>query len=308
MERGTVRDAVGDIRAHREAAKAEVRRRVGRRLVPESELVPEAERKRLYTLLTRDRWTGDPLVERWMRRQWRRGHNHTSNQIIIRSDKVRTFTLTEGGEVWLSVPGLGPGAGVVVPPATAVAPAGTLRVILRGGRVEVHYQVEDTAVRSARRGCGTGTVGVDKGYSEVLVDTDGEQHGPELGELLRRRCDTLKERDARRVTLRSIGNQAAGRGRQGTAERIRRTNLGTLTKHRRQRRWEQRVRTVTYRAVNAVVDNATMVVAEDLSRTFTGRNKRGADTNRRWAAWTTGITAEALTNVSGRERFCGAAG
>ena len=52
----TVRDAVAGIRAHREAAKAKVRQRVGRGLLP------EAERKRLYTLLTRDQWTGDPLV------------------------------------------------------------------------------------------------------------------------------------------------------------------------------------------------------------------------------------------------------
>jgi len=290
----TVRDAVADIRAHREAAKAKVRQRVGRGLLP------EAERKRLYTLLKRDQWTGDPLVRRWMRRQWRRGHNHTGNQIIIGSDNVRTFTLTDGGEVWLSVPGLAPRAGVVVPPATTVAPTGTLRVILRGGRVEVHYQIEDTAVKSAHRGCGTATVGVDKGYSEVLVDSDGEHHGSELGELLRSRSDTLKDRNARRARLRSIANRAAGRGRHGKAVRIRRNNLGTIKKHRQQRRWEQQVRTVTYRAVNAVVDNATMIVAEDLSRTFTGRRKRGADTNRRWAAWTTGITAEALTNVSGR--------
>jgi siroheme synthase (precorrin-2 oxidase/ferrochelatase) len=111
-------------------------------------------------------------------------------------------------------------------------------------------------VKSARRRCGTATVGVDKGYSEVLVDTDGDHHGPELGELLRQRCDTLKERNTRRATLRSIANQAAGRGRHGTAERIRRTNLGTITKHRQRRRWEQQVATVTYRAVNAVVDNA----------------------------------------------------
>jgi hypothetical protein len=68
----TVRDAVADIRAHREAAKAKVRQRVGRGLLP------EAERKRLSTLRTRDHWTGDPLLRRWMRRQWRRGHNHTS--------------------------------------------------------------------------------------------------------------------------------------------------------------------------------------------------------------------------------------
>jgi hypothetical protein len=111
----TVRDAVADIRAHREAAKATVRRRGGRGLVP------EAERKRLYTLLTRDRWTGDPLVRRWMRQRWRRGHNHTRNQIIIRSDKVRTVPLTEGADVWLSVPGLAPRTSVV-PPATTVGP------------------------------------------------------------------------------------------------------------------------------------------------------------------------------------------
>jgi IS605 OrfB family transposase len=290
----TVRDAVADIRAHREAAKAEVRRMIGRRQLPET------ERKRLYTLLTRDQWTGDPWLRRWMRHQWRRGHNHTSNQIIIRSDNVRTFTLTEGADVWLAIPGLTPGAGVVVPLDTTVAPAGTLRVILRGGRVEVHYQIEDTAVKSAHRGCGTATVGVDKGYSEVLVDSDGDHHGPELGELLRSRSDTLKQRNASRAKLRSIANQAAQRGRHGKAERIRRNNLGTVKRHRQQRRWEQQIRTVTYRAVNAVVDKATMIVAEDLSRTFTGRNKRGADTNRRLAAWTKGITAEALKNVSGR--------
>jgi hypothetical protein len=75
--------------------------------------------------------------------------------------------------VWLAVPGLTPRTSVVVPLNTTVAPAGTLRVILRGGRVEVHYQVEDTAVTSAHRACGTGTVGVDKGYSEVLVDGTG---------------------------------------------------------------------------------------------------------------------------------------
>jgi hypothetical protein len=270
--------------------------------------LPESERKRLYTLLTRDRWAGDPLVRRWMRRRWRRGHNHTGNQIIIRSDNGGTVTLTEGAEVWLAVPGVAPRAGVVVPPATTVAPAGTLRVILRGGRVEVHYQVEDTAVKSAHRGCGAAMVGVDKGYSEVLTDSDGDHHGTELGDLLRSRSDTLKDRNARWATLRSIANQAAGRGRHGKAERIRRNNLGTIKKQRQQRRWEQRVRTVTYRAVNAVVDKATVVVAEDLSRTFTGRSKRGADTNRRLAAWTKGITAEALTNVSDRERFCGAAG
>jgi hypothetical protein len=84
----TVRDAVAD----REAAKAEVRRMIGRRQLP------EAERKRLYTLLKRDQWMGDPLLRRWMRQRWRRGHNHTGNQVIIRSDKVRGSALGRPGD------------------------------------------------------------------------------------------------------------------------------------------------------------------------------------------------------------------
>jgi hypothetical protein len=253
----TVRDAVADIRAHREAAKVEVRR------------------------------------------QWRRGHNHTCNQIIIRSDNVRTFTLCEGGDVWLAVPGLTPRTSVAVPLNTTQPPSGTLRLILRGGRAEVHYQIDDKALKSAHRPAGMAAVGVDKGYSAVLTDSDGEHHGPELGVLLRARSDLLKARNTRRAKPRSIANHAAKRGQHGKAARIRRNNLGTVKKRRQQRCWKQRVRMVTYRAVNAVVDKANVVVAEDLTRPFVSRAV-GANTKRRLAAWTKGVTAEAFKCVSDR--------
>ena len=32
-----------------------------------------------------------------MRRHWRRGKNRTHDQIVVRADQHRTFTLTEGG-------------------------------------------------------------------------------------------------------------------------------------------------------------------------------------------------------------------
>jgi hypothetical protein len=185
----TVRDAVADIHAHREAAKVEVRRQIHRRDVP------ERERKRLYTLLKTNRWTGDPLLRRWMRQHCRRGHSHCVNQIIIRADNVRTFTLTEGGTVWLAVPGLLPRTSVAVPLTTTVAPTGTVRVILRGGRVEAHYQIDDTCLKSAHRPCGDRTVGVDKGYTEALTDSDGHRHGIELGELPK--CGPVRRASAR---------------------------------------------------------------------------------------------------------------
>jgi IS605 OrfB family transposase len=289
----TVRDAMADIRASREAAKVKVRRTVSQRTID------PAERRRLYTALKADTWAADPFLARQMRRYWRRGHSRTSNQIIIRADKVRTFTLTEGGNVWLSVTGLVPRAVVAVPLNTAVAPSGTLRLILRGGRVEVHYQVDGGTLKSSARPCGSRAIGVDKGYTEVLTDSDGDRHGLGLGILLASESDRLKVKNRRRANIRTIADRAARRGDQVKADRIARHNLGAAKKTRARRSFNAGARTLTFEAVHALVGKARTVVVEDLTRPFTG-HRLSRDMNRRLAAWTKGLTAEALSSVSER--------
>lgn len=295
----TVRDAVDDIKANRAAAKVEARRAINKRFPETKDDEHKEERIRRFTALKYDKWTDDPYLRRLMRKYWKRGHNRTHNQIIIRSDNVRTFKLTEDGNTWLKIPGLVPYQQVVIPLNTTAEPTGTLRMILRGGKVEVHYTVDDQALKSSHRPCGTRTLGVDKGYTEVLVDSDGRRHVPELGKLITERSDKLKARNARRAKLRSIANQAAAAGDHAKAERIRKNNLGNVKRVRQERAWKTRVRDVTYRAVHAVVDDASVVVAEDLSSPFTGKD-RGKNGNRRLNAWTKGITAQALTDVSER--------
>ena len=289
----TVRDAVADITANRAAAKVPVRGAIARHTTDQT------EQKRLYTALKADQWTSDPLLSRLMRQHWRRGKNRAHNQIIIRADKVSTFTLSKSGEVWLNVPGLAPRTSVSVPLNTTVAPTGTVRLILRGNRVEVHYQIDDSTLPSSARPCGVREIGVDKGYTEVLTDSDGVHHGPELGRLLTHESDRLKSKNARRAKLRAVAQKATERGDHAKAARIARRNLGTVKKTRRANRWKQHVRTVTYQAVNAVVDKASLIAAEDLTRVFTSR-PRGKNMNRRLAAWTKGVTAQALTSVSER--------
>jgi IS605 OrfB family transposase len=56
---------------------------------------------------------------------------------------------------------------------------------------------------------------------------------------------------------------------------------------------------VTFEAVHAVTDKASVIVAEDLTRAFARRNL-GKNMNRRLAAWTKGLTAEALKSVPER--------
>jgi hypothetical protein len=192
-----------------------------------------------------------------------------------------------------------PRTSVAVPLNTTVAPTGTVRLILRDNQVEAHYQIAAATLPSAARPCGDREIGVDKGYTEVLVDSDGVHHGPELGRLLTLASDRLKATNARRAKLRSVAERAITRGHHAKAARIARHNLGMVKKGRQATRWKQHVRMVTYQAVNAVVDKAALIAAEDLTKAFTS-GFRGRNMNRRLAAWTKGITAEALASVSER--------
>lgn len=289
----TVRDAMANIGANMAAAKVKAGRAVVRHTAD------PAERKRLFTELKADRWVHDRYLSRQMRKHWRRGCNRTHNQIVVRADQHNTHA-DERGRLWLAVPGLRRRERIHLPLNTTVAPVGTLRLIMRGGRVEVHYQIDASDMRTSRRPCGDDEVGVDKGYTEVLTDSGGVRHGTRLGALLTRESDHRKAKGRARAKLRSIANQAGRSGNHAKAARIRRHNLGTVKRDRRRARWEALVRTETFTAIHRVVDKASTVVAEDLTKSFTGRKAPGKNTNRRLAAWTKGVTAEALINVSKR--------
>ncbi|MEV0807907.1 transposase [Micromonospora sp. NPDC050200] len=289
----TVRDAMADIAANLAAAKVEVHRAIGRRTKD------PLERKRMFTALRADQWAGDPFLARQMRKHWKRGRNRTDDQIVVRADKYNT-AVDGRGRLWLAVPGLEPRKMVRIPLSTTVAPTGTLRLILRGGRVEVHYQIDASQMRSSQRPCGDRTIGVDKGYTEALTDSDGAPHGCNLGVLLASESDRLKERNRRRAKLRSVANTAALCGDHAKAHRIKVNNLGTVKRDRQAARHRARVRTEIFTAVHEVVNKATTVIAEDLTKRFTGRKKLPKNINRRLAAWTKGVTAEALKSVSER--------
>ncbi|WP_406044981.1 transposase [Micromonospora sp. NBC_00898] len=289
----TVRDAMADIAANLASAKVEIRRAITRRTND------PVGRKRMFTALKANQWASEPFLALQMRKHWKRGKSRTHDQIVVRADQHNTVADARG-RLWLAVPGLQRRKMVRIPLSTTVAPTGTLRLILRGGRVEVHHQIDASRMRSSQRPCGQRTVGVDKGYTEALTDSDGGHHGSRLGALLTSESDRLKERNRRRAKLRSIANNAALRGNHAKAHRIMVNNLGTVKRDRRAARHRALVRTEIFTAVHRVVDKAATVVAEDLTKSFAGRKTLGRNVNRRLAAWTKGVTAEALTNVSER--------
>ncbi len=274
----TLCDAIGDIKASRESAKFSVKQAIRRHTQD------KAERKRLYTLLKADKYLEDRYLSRCMRKYFRRGHNHTDNQILVRSDNYTVFTLAT--KVWLKIPSLVKGQRIAIPLSTSHAPTGNLRLILRNGKVEVHYAA---AVKNTHD-CGTGLIGVDKGYTEVLTDSDGVHHGVGLGEILAKESDRLKLKYQRRNKLTAIAKKKPW---------VTTHNLGQKKRANHTAKHQAVVTTRVHEAVHRVIDKAVVIVTEDLTAPMAGK-KFGKNVNRRLAAWTKGVIARALENASRR--------
>ncbi|SEQ53769.1 hypothetical protein SAMN05421693_1522, partial [Ectothiorhodospira magna] len=279
----TLRDAKGDITATMEAAKVKARRCILRHTQDKS------EQKRLFTALKGNAWVHDPYLRRVMRKHWKHGHNHTHNQIIVRSDNYTTFQL--GGRAWIKIPGLVRGQRIAIPLHTIVEPTGTLRIIIKDDdRLEVHYAIE----AEVKQDCGGRTIGVDKGYSEVLVDSDGEHHGQTLGPVLSEKSDRLKAKYQRRSKLRALANRHRNPRKR---QHIRQFNLGRKKLNRQMDKTHAQIRDIVFQSVHKVVDKAAVIAAEDLTAPMASKSF-GKNINRRLASWTKGVIAEALDSVS----------
>ncbi len=278
----TLRDSFGDIKASRESAKEKVRK------VIYKQVSDEKKRHELYKKLKSDKWTSDNYLRRLMRKHWKPGRNHTNNQIIVRSDNYTTFQL--GGHAWIKIPSVKIGKRIAIPLNTTVEPTGTLRLILKEAEIEVHYTIDVEETKS----CGQATLGVDKGYTEVFVDSDGEHYGKGLGKILTQQSDRLKKKYQARNKLRAIANKKSHK-----KPNIIENNLGRKKLNRKKAQVQAQIKDTIYQATHKLVDKAEFIAAEDLTSPIASI-KFGKNVTRRLSAWTKGVIANALDTVSRR--------
>jgi len=281
----TLRDTFDDICLYREAAKVKVRQAMKKRTKDES------ERKRLFTWLKNNQWTEDKYLQRMMRKHFKHGKTKVDNQIILDTGSYSAFE--RNGQAWIKVQGLERGKRIAIPLNTNLLPSGTLRLIVRDGRIEVHYAVASDVC--CTKPCGEKEVGIDKGYSEVFVDSDGQVHGSGLGDLLSAESDVLKVKYQRRNQLKAFAETKPHK-----AKAILKNNLGRKKLDERKRIHTQRVRDKVFKAVHSVVDSSKTIVCEDLSSPIASQKRYGKDQNRRLSGWVKGLIAEALNSVSQR--------
>jgi transposase len=159
--------------------------------------------------------------------------------------------------------------------------------------MKIHYAMD----RPEGRPCGNGKIGVDKGYTEALVDSDGVHYGTEFGAILRDYTDKVHHTGKARNKLRALDKAHRAAGRIGKADQIALNNLGTKKLAARRRKAQARLRTDAFKAVHAVVDKANIVGSEDLTSPI-ARKKPWKGFNRRMGFWAKGVLAEALETVT----------
>jgi hypothetical protein len=285
----TTKDVVHDIYTYKAAAKLKVQRAIFNRTKDEN------ERKRLLTLLKADRWLEDRFLHRKMRKYFRHGVSKTANQFIVRSDRYMVETVDGrltiiiriaakyGEPIRLVTNSCGKGVNLA---------NRNLRIIVKGKAIEIHYARD----KHKGRPSGEKEIGVDKGYTEALTDSDGDRHGEKFGQVLTEYSDKVAATGKNRNRLHAIENRHRKAGRTAKADRIRKNNLGRKKLNARRNRAQAQIRTIAYQAAHAVVDKAKKVVSEDLTSPISS-NDKWRQYNRRMSGWAKGVLAKAIEEV-----------
>ncbi len=138
-----------------------------------------------------------------------------------------------------------------------------------------------------------------KGYTEVFTDSDGQRHGLGLGKFLAAKSDANKVRYQGRQTLAALADKHLVKGHGRQYERIIKHNTGKQKIVRQNAQHRAVVRTKVFTAAHALVDKATVLVIEDLSRPIV-KHDRGRHRKRRLSGWVKGLIQEAVTAISRR--------
>lgn len=278
----TIKDVVNDLLTYRAAAEDKVRRSA------------KLTKEQRAALVSGD-WLSDPQLHRLMRRHFRHGKTRVDNQFVVRSDK-HCERIADGKlivTIHRAQRAGGPFDLVCNTNGQGVDLAGAnLRILVRDGRTEIHYCID----KPAGRVVGENTIGLDKGYTEAFVDSDGDYHGQGFGNVLSAYTEQRHQNGKARNKLHALEKKYRAQGKTAKADRIRANNLGRAKLDARLRRTHAKLKDLAYKAAHAIVDKAAVVVSEDLTSPIASK-VQWKGYNRRMSGWAKGILARALEEV-----------
>jgi len=287
----TTKDIINDILTYKAAACDKVKKSIFKCTSD------DIERKHLFTALRKDEWLSVPFLHRQMRKHFRHGVSHCNNQFIVRADKHSAIIVD--GQLVISVRIAGKYGDdlklVTRSNGKNVQLKGrNLRLILNADQtISIHYGFE----KQAGRACGTAEIGVDKGYTEALVDSDGQSYGAGFGRVMTEYSEQVYRTGRQRNKLHALEKKHRENGNIAKADRIKKNNLGCIKLESRKQRTQAKLRTLVYKGVHQLADKAAMIYSEDLMSPIASKVQWKAY-NRKMSMWAKGLLAKSLSEVS----------
>ncbi|AOX04054.1 transposase [Moorena producens PAL-8-15-08-1] len=251
----------------------------------------QARRKEYATQLKTLSFLDNPLLHRWIRKEYQRGHSWVRNQIVYQQPGYKCKRLSRN-TYQLELAGLTRGKRNKVVVRSNRKIKGQIRVIYNQDlqRFEVHFLVDHGTVEipSERR-----SIGVDKGYTEAFYDSDGQAHGKGLGRSATKKSDRICAKNRNRGKLWALHRKLETIDPAKSA-RILENNLTRKTERRRYRQNQAELTAIIGAASKSLFNGeALKVFAEDLTQPI--RNKRQSKVmSRRLTSWMKGKMRDSL--------------
>jgi transposase len=292
----TLYKCIDEIHTYQDAVKASVKDEIYRKT--DSEL----ERKYYFFLLPRRFWIDvETKRAKWLhsviRKYFYRGHSNVRNQIVY---NVGMYSIFENGKYsYIELASLERGKRLVLPLRGNPDISGEIKVIIQPDkRIEIHYPKKVEKIVPPNRF--TDCVGIDRGFTEVYVTSDGEFLGTDFGLVISQEVEYRVERGRKRGKLHSLAQKDDKVGNDTKAENIRKNNLGIVKLTRKKRKIEGRLKTLVFTATLQIFLKYGTVVYEDLTEPIKDKKGLKGKAAAKMSSWCKGLVADALKEVSVR--------
>ncbi len=297
----TINDVAKAITAQQAACIDAVAKKIYRRFPGKEN---QNKRKELCKQLKTLAFLDNSLLHRLVRKEFKRGHSWVKNQIVYQQVGYKCKRLSRN-TYQLELAGLRRGKRNRIVIRSNRKIKGQIRLIHNQilQRFEIHFLVDHGTVEipSERR-----SIGVDKGYTEVFYDSEGQAHGKGLGKATTKKSDRICAKNRNRGKLWAL-HRKLEKIDPAKSARILENNLTRKTENRRYRQNQAELAAIIGAASKSLFNGeALKVFAEDLTQPIKGKRQskavsrklnnwmKGAirDSLQKWANWTGSVVTE----------------
>ena len=298
----TFERVINDIHACIEAAKTIVIRKIYRFFKPEKDsdgkiIKDSSFRAELIESLKNRAWMQYPLIHRWMRQAYHRGHTYVNNQICIGISNGAVVKRVSRNVISVTIGGDKKSQRryeklTLLFKVGRCTPTGIFQIIFDNvtGVVRLHYP----KIVKRSTNIGNGSSGLDKGYTEAFVDSRGITYGDGIGRVM---TTSVAKRHTRGKGRNKLYQIAIKKNKQ----HIHKCNLTKKKWSKRENKKKNTLTTLVRTGANQFFNNYQHAITEDLS--FTVKNKKIAKkVNRNLAEWCKKTLQKALDEIAYRRQ------